>query len=191
MTINFKQCPKCSSKNAIPIEYGLPGSDMFNKAKEGKVKLGGCCVDEGSPEFYCQDCKYEWDKVEVVDKAYQKIKGIKASVGGYFGASYLVEINLLNGNISWIKWEQGEKIDTYNRNIKPETVKRFIEDLKSVNLLGWKYKYVEPNVCDGTGWRVEIYREGRDLVKSGSNAYPDEWDAFCSIIGKVVGRKFR
>jgi len=59
LAINFKQCPKCGSKEAIPIVYGLPISELGMKAKEGKVKLGGCCVDNYAPEYYCKDCEYE------------------------------------------------------------------------------------------------------------------------------------
>lgn len=191
MAINYRQCPKCSSKNTIPIVYGLPAPEHFKKAEEGRTKLGGCCAGENDPEFYCKDCENEWDKKQAIDIAYQKIKGIKAFVGGHFGASYLVVIDLINCNVSWIKWEEGREIDTYQKNIKAKTSEWFIEQLKSVYLLDWKYKYEKLNVCDGTGWSVEIFREGRDLVKSGSNAFPDEWNEFCTIIGKVAGRRFR
>jgi hypothetical protein len=187
---NLKQGPKCSSKNAMPIVYGFPAPGLFEKAEEGKVRLGGCCVGENDPEFYCKDCEYEWNKEHAVYKAYQQIKGIKAFVGGHCGESYLVVINLLDRKVSWIQWEQGEEIDTYQKTIRVETAERFIDQLKSVNLLGWKYKYEGLEVCDGTGWTVDIIREGRNLVKSGSNAFPKEWDSFCSIMKKVVGREF-
>ena len=191
MVINYKKCPKCSSKNVIPIVYGLPSPELFEKAEAGKVKLGGCCVGENDPEIYCKDCEYEWDKEQAVDIAYQKIKGIKAFVGGYFGASYLVEIDLASRKVNWIHWEEGKQIATYQKTITIKTAESFIDQLKSAKLLEWKFKYEAPNVCDGTGWSVEIIREGRNLVKSGSNAFPNEWDAFCSIIGKVVNRKFK
>jgi hypothetical protein len=191
LAINYKQCPKCNSKNAIPIICGFPASELFERAEEGKAKLGGCCVGENDPEFYCKDCENEWNKKQATDIAYQKIKGIKAFVGGHFGASYLVVINLVSCNVSWIKWEEGKEIATYQKNIKAKTSERFIDQLKSVNLLDWKYKYEKHNVCDGTGWSIEIFRESRDLVRSGSNAFPDEWDDFCSMIGKVAGRRFR
>jgi hypothetical protein len=191
LAINYKQCPKCRSINTISIVYGLPAPELFEKAEEGKVKLGGCCVGENDPDFYCKDCEYEWNKKQAVEIAYQRIKGIKAFVGGHFGDSYLVEIDLTSRQVSWIYWEEGKQIATYQKTIRTKTSERFIDQLKSVNLLDWNYKYEELNVCDGTGWSIEIFREGRDLVKSGSNAFPNEWDTFCSIIGKVAGRRFR
>ncbi len=191
MAINYKQCPKCDSKNAIPIVYGFPAPELFEKAEVGKVKLGGCCIEESSPEFFCEDCENEWNKDQVIDKAYKQIKGIKASVGGYFGGSYLVAIDLVGRNINWIHWEEGKEIGTYQKKIRVETAERFIDQLKSVNLLDWKRKYENPGILDGTGWQIEIFRKGRDLYKSGDNAFPVQWDAFCSIIGKVTGRRFK
>ena len=35
-------CPKCKSKNIIPIVYGYPSSELFELSEQGKVKLGGC-----------------------------------------------------------------------------------------------------------------------------------------------------
>ena len=190
MAINYKQCPKCGSKNAIPIVYGLPALELLEKAEAGKVKLGGCCIEESSPEFFCKDCNSEWNKDQFLDKAYKQIKGIKASVGGYFGGSYLAVIDLEGLNINWVHWEEGKEIDTYQKKIRVKTAERFINRLNAVNLLDWKRSYENPGVLDGTGWEIEIYREGRNLVKSGDNAFPDEWDSFCSAIGKITGRKF-
>ncbi len=55
-----KKCPKCNSKNIIPILYGLPVYEAFLKEQEGKLKLGGCVIDEESPNWHCKDCGYEW-----------------------------------------------------------------------------------------------------------------------------------
>lgn len=54
-------CPKCSSvKDVIPIEYGLPGDEMMEEEKTGKIRLGGCCVTDDNPEWHCKACRYEW-----------------------------------------------------------------------------------------------------------------------------------
>lgn len=191
MSINFKQCHKCGSKNTLKIIYGLPGPVLFQDAEAGKIKLGGCCIEEGDPEYACKACGFEWNYNQAVDTAYNKIKAITAFVGGHFGGSYMVKIDLINLSLDWIHWVEGEEIDAYQKHLRVETVARFIDHLKSVRLLNWKYKYEKPNVCDGTKWSVEIFREGRTLIKSGSNAYPDEWNQFCSIIGKIANRRFR
>ncbi len=54
-------CPKCSSvKDVIPIEYGLPGDEMMEEGRTGKVRLGGCIIMDDNPEWYCKACRYEW-----------------------------------------------------------------------------------------------------------------------------------
>lgn len=37
-----RKCPEGHTNNIIPIVYGFPTEKMMRKAKNGKVKLGGC-----------------------------------------------------------------------------------------------------------------------------------------------------
>ena len=57
-----KQCPECKSKSVIPIKYGMPGTKMRDDASEGKIMLGGCCIEEDANDRYCKDCKHAWSK---------------------------------------------------------------------------------------------------------------------------------
>ena len=58
-----KKCPECSSKDVIPIMYGMPGPEMQKKYYEGKIKLGGCSIEEHDmTDRYCNDCEHEWFK---------------------------------------------------------------------------------------------------------------------------------
>jgi hypothetical protein len=50
---------------------------LFQEAQAGKVKLGGCCIIEGSPEYYCKDCNNEWNREQALDIAYGQSKGLK------------------------------------------------------------------------------------------------------------------
>ena len=59
MAINYRQCPKCGSKNAVKIVYGMPSYDLFEEAQAGKVKLGGCVITEDNPDYCCKDCEHE------------------------------------------------------------------------------------------------------------------------------------
>jgi hypothetical protein len=52
MAVNYKKCPKYGSKNSVKIVYGMPSFKLFQEAEAGKVKLGGCCIIEGGPEYY-------------------------------------------------------------------------------------------------------------------------------------------
>ena len=56
-----KKCTKCSSKeNVVPIKYGYPGLEMQQDSHEGKIKLGGCCIEENAPKWYCNKCEHEF-----------------------------------------------------------------------------------------------------------------------------------
>jgi DNA-directed RNA polymerase subunit RPC12/RpoP len=64
-TVHHKEsitCPKCGSKAIARIVYGYPLLDekMEKDLKEGKIKLGGCCLWEGNPDYHCNTCGHEF-----------------------------------------------------------------------------------------------------------------------------------
>ncbi len=75
---------------------------------------------------------------------YEKIKKIEASVGGYFGGFYQVEVDLENNLVSWTHGGEGELEETVHRNIRLATVKKLLEQLELLNLLNWEAEYVDP-----------------------------------------------
>lgn len=69
-------CPKCKSKNIIPIAYGYPSSELLELSEQGKVKLGGCERVFGYMQSnrYCKDCHYDW---HVDNLKYDDIKKVR------------------------------------------------------------------------------------------------------------------
>ena len=57
MAIDYRQCPKCGSKNSVKFVYGMPSYELFEEAQAGKVKLGGCVITEDNPDYCCKDCE--------------------------------------------------------------------------------------------------------------------------------------
>lgn len=56
-----KICPKCQKTDeVIPIVYGYPTESLFEKAEKGKVLLGGCCVMDIYPKWYCKRDKIKF-----------------------------------------------------------------------------------------------------------------------------------
>jgi hypothetical protein len=53
-------CPYCASDEVIPIIYGLPSPATEENARKGEFILGGCVVEEGSPNLYCKSCDHNW-----------------------------------------------------------------------------------------------------------------------------------
>ena len=54
------KCPKCNSRNIVPIVYGYPGPELMEDSALRKVELGGCVLEEGAPDRHCNDCEYQW-----------------------------------------------------------------------------------------------------------------------------------
>jgi len=55
------KCPNCGSK-MIPIVYGMPSSDLFEEAEQGKVFLGGCMEEVNPPVYHCNKCRRSYSK---------------------------------------------------------------------------------------------------------------------------------
>lgn len=55
------KCPNCGSK-MLKIEYGMPGPEIIDKAKAGRIFLGGCMVEDENPEYHCNNCKRSYYK---------------------------------------------------------------------------------------------------------------------------------
>jgi len=111
-------------------------------------------------------------------------------VGGYFGGYYEAIIDLTNLETTW-RFNEGGTEETSKKTIHVATAQAFIEELKIINLLNWKAKYIEIGVCDGTQWSVEILTDGRTIKKYGDNQFPEEWKLFCRSIRRITKRKFQ
>ena len=53
------KCPKCQA-DGVCIIYGYPGESLMEKAKAGKVALGGCVIEDNMPKWKCSECGHEW-----------------------------------------------------------------------------------------------------------------------------------
>jgi len=53
-------CPECNKETVVDIIYGYPSDELLEEARQNKVVLGGCVVEESNPEFRCLNCNKEW-----------------------------------------------------------------------------------------------------------------------------------
>ena len=58
------KCPKCDSRNIVPILYGMPTMEAREEEMMGNIYLGGCCGTEDAPDRYCNDCEHQWRKTD-------------------------------------------------------------------------------------------------------------------------------
>jgi hypothetical protein len=49
-------CPACNSPEVKEIAYGFPGAEFdFDK-----YVVGGCCITDNDPEYFCKSCSNSW-----------------------------------------------------------------------------------------------------------------------------------
>jgi hypothetical protein len=121
---------------------------------------------------------------------YKNIKRIEASIGGYFGSSYNVEVDFLNGKVTWRGGEGLYTESVYVKQADTESMNTFINSIRNCRILKWENNYNNPHILDGTQWSLNIELDDRIIEKSGSNAYPNEWEKFCKIVQKLTGKPF-
>ncbi|HDU7439108.1 TPA: hypothetical protein RF418_002603 [Listeria monocytogenes] len=187
MTIRYKKCFTCGSLDVAKIIYGYPTAEAFKDQEAGKIKLSGCVISEDSPSYHCKQCGKQWTADEAIDAAYNEIIGLRASVGGYFEGYYDVTIHFQNKKITWKYSLDGDSLE---KELLDTDITTFINGLKMVDLLNWERRYEELDVLDDTQWEVEIIRDKRNLIRSGSNKFPAEWECFCNLIRTISGSEF-
>ena len=60
--VKTKPCPKCGSRDVVPILYGYPMPEAMDAAENGLIALGGCCVGEDDPRKHCNACGEDFDR---------------------------------------------------------------------------------------------------------------------------------
>ena len=56
-------CPGCGGVERIPVVWGMPGPEDFERAEAGEFALGGCCVppDFGTVDYWaCRECGHQF-----------------------------------------------------------------------------------------------------------------------------------
>lgn len=101
-----------------------------------------------------------------------------------------MDIDFESRKLKWSHLGAGAE-DYYEKTIRQNTLDKFIDELKILDLLNWKSKYIEPGICDGTQWSIEIIKSGRNIKKYGDNKFPNNWYQFCRLIGRTAGKVFR
>ncbi len=67
--LKITSCPNCKSENICEISYGYPGDieEYLKLVAEKKIYPGGCCIEDDSPTWYCNNCESKWGKYSDID----------------------------------------------------------------------------------------------------------------------------
>lgn len=119
------------------------------------------------------------------------ITGLKAFVGGYAGTSYHAEIDIESGIAEYIVLDYGyEQASKEKIVLSEEKIKKLLDSLEEADIFQWDKHYEDKDILDGTVWSVEITLKDSVLQFAGNNAFPDQWEVFCSSLQEVLGKKF-
>jgi hypothetical protein len=96
----------------------------------------------------------------------------RASIGGFFGPSYSVELHA--GSLIYSARKRGESEPTAT-SITPSAAQwlAFSQALDDIQVWQWQPEYMQENSYDGTQWSLDIQYTNRAIKTHGHNLYPD------------------
>ncbi len=186
-----RKCPRCGSKDVAEILRGMPvySEELKQAIADHKIILGGCSVTGSDPSAHCNACGKDFGKPPYVRRRRGQaaneprellpdiVTGIIFSEGGYFGGSDHVEITTRDGEHIYSYTYYGDRhIESVSNfgEITDVQWNRLMDTLfRKLCIHEWKKRYVDPYVCDGTEWELELkLTGGRRYTIYGSNDFP-------------------
>lgn len=116
-------------------------------------------------------------------KHISSINKIVFSIGGFFDG-YETRTVLLDGENLRMIIEH--PLHPERREVALSMTKHeFLNGLRELHIEGWKSKYIDPDILDGTQWELEIYfSDGyKPVTIAGSNAYPTNFAELERLFG--------
>lgn len=195
---NSPACPFCGSRHIAVYLRGMPrySEELMQAIEEGEIILGGCCVSDNDPRYYCHDCKKEFGRPPVFfrNKDPQRPDDIIAAdflVGGYFDGydNVLIRSSGDERAVCVVNPQAGYALQPlFIRALTARewnALKKLLFDQCFIH--EWKKSYIDPYVCDGTQWEITLsFRNGRKYRIGGSNAFPGTWEKLNRYIKKWI-----
>jgi hypothetical protein len=106
------------------------------------------------------------------DEPSQIPKHFSASIGGFLGASY--ELELRDGILTYTTFRGGRSNLTH-ATVKPNAAqwREFQQVLDGLKVWQWRAEYPNKGVKDGTHWSLDIAYADHSIKSHGVNSYPD------------------
>ncbi len=112
------------------------------------------------------------------------IKRIRVSYGGFYGGGENRTITHENDTIKVEREFYNGGEDDGKELYKGKTWTELIDELNAIKIDCWDDKYIDPYICDGTQWSLEIeYNDDTETKEySGSNKFPKNFGKFMKVI---------
>jgi hypothetical protein len=157
----------------------MPTYEAFLDEKLGKIRLGGCIIDEDNPSRYCKDCHKSFGKYIAI---FEKIEKVFFFIGSFLDDNHFIDILLESGSytLAYRHLLPLEK-KSGSENAPIETKKILTEEeiiylhgiINKLYICEWPRSKINKDILDGTQWSIEIKYQGRRVIKKlGSNKFP-------------------
>ncbi|MBP5312370.1 MAG: hypothetical protein J6112_06015 [Clostridia bacterium] len=186
------KCPKCGSKDIIPILYGMPSYEVLKEVDEGKLKLGGCVISGTEPRYYCQSCKknrcyppYLFKRFSQPEDLRKAVTELRFGIGGFFGGNKEITI-VKHENSAAMRVtcnDHRDRLIDFLSEISVEKWNELMDRLyRKLYLNEWKRTF-ESYTLDGEQWELDIkLTGGRKRHYYGNNEYPPYWKELLSAL---------
>ncbi len=117
---------------------------------------------------------------------YKNLKRFEVYSGGYMGPSFSVE---KDGDVLIYKtYGEGYSIKNAQKiKLSPKKWKKISDVCNEIGIWEWKPRYENPEIMDGSSWRVFIELADIKLDSSGSNDGPDNLDILLKSVRELLG----
>ena len=128
------------------------------------------------------------------DKTDQRPQKLVASIEGFLGASYRIEL----GEGDTVIYLSNPHTFTRSPGTTRSIIKidharwmAFRKALDEAKVWKWKKSYSNTRVMDGTVWELSVKYQDADIDTHGNNAYPDkqQFEIFRTAVVKLLGGK--
>lgn len=112
------------------------------------------------------------------------------AIGGFTGTSYQLELK--SGKLIYTEFRSGyEKIGDKIFRPKAEQWEAFWQVADDMDIWNWKKEYRNPEMLDGTSWRVRIKFKDKEMDSQGSNNSPDggKLPKFLSAVRQLINNE--
>lgn len=179
-----KICPICGGKNISKILWGMPlwTPKLEQDLESKKVVLGGCCITDNDPTYYCNDCGkgifYPTKNLEFQTEYFE------FEIGGYFDGYQRIEVEKKPERITATYYPAyGEDNEVTCIDLSEEELLRYLNKVYSTSLFEWKDMYDNPLILDGEQWTISVRLfNGEKFEWYGSNDYPLSWKKFIKAV---------
>lgn len=179
-------CPRCENNNTYDVIPELTAIDTSST----KLSFLKTAYSFENKKYYCVNCNHSWKKYKG-RRPYEKIKILQVETGGFPGPFFNVKINLESLKVksnALVKYRFEEK--NLSQTLSEQDVSWFLEELYKCDVMNWAERYEDLYVLGGSHWNLRIEYDTYAETKNGSNHFPPEWEKFCQLISKLIGKDF-